>query len=176
MFFKKRSGEINHEELENFKPSDVKPKKRKQKEDNKKKEDTTLLNVKTGEEVDENASLTDNKSTIPSSITWSSKKSESVMSEKGDPQASQKPEKFKEPKKKSKATQRTLLVQKLSEEWKNLPQEQKKVYQEEAKKLMKEWKQEVLRAHRNNMRKAEEKRDGGTGVVKNQRYACLSIT
>lgn len=84
---KERSKKINEESLENYKPPESKPKKRIAKDKNKKKdetqENTTLLKIKTGEEVEDNSNVSDNRSTNPSSLTLSSKLSESNLSDKG---------------------------------------------------------------------------------------------
>lgn len=93
------------------------------------------------------------------------------MSEHGEPTGDAKEGEFKEPKKKAKVTRRTLMVQKLSEEWKNLPKEKKEKYQKEAKNLMERWKQDVKRENKKNLEKAKEARENGRGVVKNQKTA-----
>jgi hypothetical protein len=86
LFMKHRSKTLNEQSLENYKPPEPKPRKRNKKETGKKTEDekeTILINKKTGDEVNDE-SISENRSTNPSSLTMSSKVSESNASERGN--------------------------------------------------------------------------------------------
>ena len=81
---KERSKKLTLESLDNYKPPEVKQRKRtkKSKEKKKEEEETILLNKKTGEEVEESSS--DNRSTNPSNMTFSCSNSEFQLSELGN--------------------------------------------------------------------------------------------
>lgn len=68
---KHRSKMLNEQSLENYEPSEPKPRKR-NKKDNEKKEEkkTILIDKKTGDEVNDET-ISDNRSTNPSSVTLS---------------------------------------------------------------------------------------------------------
>lgn len=82
---RERSKRMNLEDLENYKPPEAKPRKRKAKqkkdEQDQDQERTIMLKLKTGEEVDSQSNVSDNRSTNPSSQTFSSKFSDT--SERG---------------------------------------------------------------------------------------------
>lgn len=135
LFMQERAKQIVEEQLEHYQPPKSKPRKRNQKNKDKTKEadvtnqqPTILLNLKTGEEkgdISEQNSSSDFKSTNPSTITESAK-SEVPLSELN----------FKVPDSKPPKIDRTQLTAILAEEWKNMSDSMKYVYQHAAKRLV----------------------------------------
>ena len=167
LFMQDKTRTMTEEQLENYQPPVPKPKKRQNKEKSKlnielivdpARQETTLLNVKTGEVYDgnddaEERSQSDLRSTNPTTMTLSwiaTEWNESILGDKdgdnpshiGDGNNPQNPFLVPLPKTNKPKINRKTLISQIAKEWKALPENERRQYRIKAKGLMQSYKKQ----------------------------------